>query len=235
MSTASPLIDPPVSSIVDAIQRMEAIQAQLQADDGLRYFNLMYLKVTKEFQQRVQAGFFQDRAFMERLDVIFANLYFDATRSQVLDPPATPHAWTAMFDRRGDHRILPLQFAIAGMNAHINFDLPRSLVGTCQELGTTPSAGSHYRDFNKVNEVLAQIQPAIRDELEHEHPLNDRQLEHLENVLANWSITRARQAAWDQSELLWWIRGNADLTSSYTATLDRIVGFAGRGLLIPLV
>ncbi len=235
MPAASPLIDPPVDSIVDAIQRMEAIQAQLQADDGLRYFNLMYLEVTKAFQQRVRAGSFQDKAFMERLDVIFANLYFVATRSQVLDLSATSHAWTALFDRRGDHRILPLQFAIAGMNAHINFDLPRSLVATCKELGTTPSAGSHYRDFNKVNEILAQIEPAIRDELEFEHPLDDRQLEHLENMLANWSITRAREAAWHQSELLWWIRGNTDLTSSHTATLDRIVGFAGRGLLVPLI
>ncbi len=235
MSAASPLTDPPVASIAEAVQRMEAIHGYLRADDGLRYFNLMYLEVTKAFQQRVRTGFFQDQAFMERLDVIFANLYFAATRLQVLDPPATPHAWTAVFDRRDDHRVLPLQFAVAGMNAHINFDLPRGLVETCRALGTTPDAGSHHRDYNKVNEILAQIEPAIREELEKQWPLNDRQLEHLQNVLANWSITRAREAAWDQCELLWWLRGNADLTSSYTATLDRIVGFAGRGLLVPLI
>jgi Family of unknown function (DUF5995) len=235
MSAASPLIDPPVGSIAAAIQRMEAIQADLQADDGLSYFNLMYLEVTKQFQERIEAGFFQDQPFMERLDVVFANMYFDATRSESLDPSTTPRAWTALFERRADQRVLPLQFAIAGMNAHINFDLPRSLVATCQQLHTRPSAGSHYRDFNKVNEILAEVEPAIRDQLEQEHPLDDRQLEHLENVLANWSIVRAREAAFEQSELLWWIRENAELTATYTATLDRIVGFAGRGLLLPLI
>jgi hypothetical protein len=232
---ASPLSDPPVASVAEAIQRMQAIQEYLQAEDGLRYFNRMYLEVTQAFQQRVGAGLFQDQAFMERLDVVFANLYFTATRQRVLDPSATPHAWTAVFDARDDHRILPLQFAIAGMNAHINFDLPRALVETCRVLGTTPDAGSHHRDFRKVDEILAEVEPAIRDELEQEWPLNDRELEHLQNVLANWSITRARQTAWDQSELLWWLRGNADLTASHTATLDHIVGFAGRGLLLPLV
>jgi hypothetical protein len=35
--------------------------------------------------------------------------------------------------------------------------------------------------------------------------------------------------------VLWWLRGNADLSAGYTASLDRIVGFAGRGLLIPLI
>jgi hypothetical protein len=235
MPAASPLAGPPVASVAEAIQRMEAIQGYLRADDGLRYFNLMYLEVTKAFQRHVGTGFFQDQAFMERLDVVFANAYLAAARSQVLDPPATPRAWTALFERRDDRRIVPLQFAVAGMNAHINFDLPRSLVETCRVLGTTPDAGSHHRDFDKVNEILAQVEPAVRDELLKECPLDDRQLEHLENVLANWSTTRAREAAWEQGEVLWWLRGNADLSASYTASLDRIVGFAGRGLLLPLV
>jgi Family of unknown function (DUF5995) len=194
MPAASPLTDPPVASVAEAIQRLQAIQAQLAADDGVRHFNRMYLEVTEAFQQRVGAGFFQDPPFMERL-----------------------------------------QFAIAGMNAHINFDLPRALVETCRVLGTTPDAGSHHRDFKKVDEILAEIEPKVRDELKQEFPLDDRELEHLRNVLEIWSITRARQAAWDQSELLWWLRGNAVLTAAHTEVLDRFVGFAGRGLLIPLI
>jgi hypothetical protein len=235
MPTADPLTGPPVASVGEAIQRMEAIQGYLGAGDGLRWFNLMYLAVTKAFQQRVGTGLFQDEAFMERLDVVFANAYFAATRSQVLDPAATPRAWRGVFERRDDHRVVPLQFAVGGMNAHINFDLPRALVETCRALGTTPDAGSHRRDFDKVNEILAQVEPAIRDELLRECPLADRQLERLESVMANWSTTRAREAAWNQGELLWELRGNAYLTSTYTATLDRMVGFAGRGLLIPLI
>ena len=235
MPAASPLTDPPVASVAETIQRLQAIQSHLAADDGLRHFNRMYVEVTEAFQQRVGAGFFQDPPFMERLDVVFANLYFAATRLSVLDPSATPRAWAPLFDARHRPGILPLQFAIAGMNAHINFDLPRALVETCRVLGTTPDAGSHYRDFKKVDEILAEIEPKVRDELEQEFPLDDRELEHLRNVLEIWSITRARQAAWDQSELLWWLRGNAVLTATHTEVLDRFVGFAGRGLLIPLI
>ena len=235
MNAGSPLTGPPVASVGEAVERMEAIQGYLGAGDGLRWFNLMYLEVTRAFRQRLGTGFFADEAFMERLDVVFANAYLAATRSRVLDPPATPHAWRAVFERREDRRVVPLQFAVAGMNAHINFDLPRALVETCRALGTTPDAGSHRRDFDRVNEILAQVEPAIREQMEKECPLDDRQLEHLENVLANWSTTRAREAAWDQSEVLWWLRGNPALASTYTAALDRTVGLAGRGLLVPLV
>ncbi len=220
MPTASPLTGPPVASVGEAVQRMEAIQGYLGAGDGLRWFNLMYLEVTRAFRRRLGTGFFRDEAYTERLDVV---------------PPATPHAWRAVFERREDRRVVPLQFAVAGMNAHINFDLPRALVETCRALGTTPDAGSHRRDFDRVNEILAEVEPAIRERLEKECPLDDRQLEHLENVLANWSTTRAREAAWDHSEVLWWLQGNAAMTSTYTGALDRTVGLAGRGLLVPLV
>jgi len=35
--------------------------------------------------------------------------------------------------------LLPLQFALAGMNAHINRDLPAAIVATYGELGGVPS------------------------------------------------------------------------------------------------
>ena len=66
----------------------------------------------------------------------FAWLYFDAIAAA--DPPS---AWRPLFasaERRG---ILPLQFAFAGMNAHINRDLPVALVETWGELGLEPRAG----------------------------------------------------------------------------------------------
>src|SRR6266496_3247430 len=173
MSAASPLTDPPVASIAEAVQRMEAIHGYLRADDGLRYFNLMYLEVTKAFQQRVRTGFFQDQAFMERLDVIFANLYFAATRLQVLDPPATPHAWTAVFDRRDDHRVLPLQFAVAGMNAHINFDLGRGLPPSRLQQGQRDPGADRAGHTGGAGEAVAAERPSARAPAE-----RARQLEH---------------------------------------------------------
>ena len=49
-----------------------------------------------------------------------------------------------------------------------------------------------------------------------------------------WNVERARDAAWVQGEALWALRGVGFLERRYLDTLDRLVGFAGRGLLVPL-
>jgi hypothetical protein len=49
-----------------------------------------------------------------------------------------------------------------------------------------------------------------------------------------WKVERARDAAWTNAEALWAIRRLPRLRGEFLATLDRLVGFAGRGLLRPL-
>ena len=49
-------------------------------------------------------------------------------------------AWAPLFARKDERGILALQFAIAGMNAHINNDLAHALVLTWHELGLEPPA-----------------------------------------------------------------------------------------------
>jgi hypothetical protein len=60
---------------------------------------------------------------MSQLDVTFAGLYFDAVEAAG-DPAAVPLAWRPLIEERGQPAIEPIQFALAGMNAHINHDLP---------------------------------------------------------------------------------------------------------------
>ena len=51
----------------------------------------------------------------------------------------------------------PIQFALAGMNAHINRDLPLALVETCDELGGSSSAMTEPRStatFSPLNALL---------------------------------------------------------------------------------
>jgi Family of unknown function (DUF5995) len=47
-------------------------------------------------------------------------------------------SWEAMFSRRDQTDIAWIQFALAGMNAHINHDLPLAIVVTCQAGNTVP-------------------------------------------------------------------------------------------------
>jgi hypothetical protein len=49
-----------------------------------------------------------------------------------------------------------------------------------------------------------------------------------------WDVARARDAAWVQAQALWALRRLPGLSGAYLDALDRTVGFAGRGLLVPL-
>jgi hypothetical protein len=62
----------------------------------------------------------------------------------------------------------------------------------------------------------------------------DRSLGQLDDVVAMWNVARAREAAWVNGETLWALRGAPQLRREYEQTLDRLVGFAGRGLLRPV-
>jgi len=45
-----------------------------------------------------------------------------------------------LFDARADQNIVRCQFAVAGMNAHINRDLVAALLSTFEKLGGEPRA-----------------------------------------------------------------------------------------------
>jgi len=61
----------------------------------------------------------------------------------------------------------------------------------------------------------------------------DRALGRLDDVVASFSVVRAREAAWAHAKTLWQVRDQRELTGVYLDTLEHTVGFAGRGLLAP--
>jgi hypothetical protein len=125
----------------------------------------MYLDVTRQVDNQLGAGFFADPAFMTQLDVTFAGLYFDAVDAAG-DPSAVPPAWRPLVEQRGQPAIEPIQFALAGMNAHINHDLPLAVTATCTALGTSPAAGAHLADYQKVDRLLDAAEQFVRQSFE---------------------------------------------------------------------
>lgn len=218
-----------------AVTRMEEIAALLPPADGLACFNRMYLLVTLAVRQRVADGFFADADFMGRFDVQFVNRYLAAIDAYRLLPPAAPRAWRVLFANRSDAAISPLQFALAGMNAHINFDLAAALVETCEALGSAPDSGAREDDFAKINAILAELNEEIRMSFERGILLElDRRFDGLDNLVTNFSIVAARQTAWVNAQVLWRLREERFLYAAYVNGMDRTVAFAGRTLLIPL-
>lgn len=232
MSVAVPIPDAPVASVAEAIARMEAIDAALPAADGIACFNRMYLGVTTEVNSRISEGFFADPAFMAQLDVTFANLYF-AAAGALGDPATVPLAWLPLAQRRDMAGIEPIQFALAGMNAHINHDLPLAVVSTCQALATAPDAGPHFADYQKVDQLLDAAEQAVRESFETAAELAvDRHLAAVADLIGNWTINDARDLAWTNCQLLWAVRDDQFARELFLDTLAASTAMASRLLLV---
>jgi len=232
MSAALPAVDAPVTSVPGAIARMEAIGAALEAADGLACFNRMYLDVTRQVNSELGQGFFADPAFMTQLDVAFANLYFAA--ADAADTPASvPLAWRPLAEQRATAGIEPVQFALAGMNAHINHDLPIAVVSTCTALATAPEAGPHFADYQKVDQLLDAAEQSIRQSFESAPELAvDRHLSAVANLVASWSINNARDLAWNNCLLLWAVRDDPLARGLLLDSLAAATALASRMLLV---
>lgn len=231
MPAGAPTPQAPVTTIAEAIARMAAIGAGLPASDGLACFNRMYLAVTQTVDSDLGQGFFADPAFMTSLDVTFANLYFAAAQAAGT-PAAVPGAWRPLAELRGAAGIEPIQFALAGMNAHINHDLPVAVASTCAELGTAPSEGTHLADFQKVDALLDAAEQAVRMSFESAPELAvDDHLRAVNNLVACWAINSARDLAWRNALVLWELRGDPVARGLFLDGLAGATALASRLLL----
>jgi hypothetical protein len=223
---------PPVTTIAEVIARMEAIGAALPAGDGLACFNRMYLEVTQQVNAELDQGFYADPAFMTQLDVTFAGLYFSAADAAA-DPAAVPPAWRPLMEQRANAGIEPVQFALAGMDVHINHDLPLAVVATCVAQGTSPEAGAHFADYQKVDQLLDAAEQSVRQSFESAPELAvDRHLAAVNSLVANWTINSARDLAWNNSLLLWAVRDDPIARGLLADSLTASAALSSRLLLV---
>jgi len=223
-----------IDPITAVLARMNAIASALPAADGVARFDHLYLEETVAVDAAVGSGGFEDPEFIRAVDVAFAGRFFAAVDASSAGNPV-PRSWAPLFAARSDPRIAPIQFALAGMNAHINHDLPLVLVSTFEARSAEPGQDSpQRRDYLKINDTIAATEAQVKQEfLTGLVGVADEVLGHIDDVIAMWSITEARNAAWTNAETLWALRDHPDLTAAFEDTLDGTVGFASRGLLVP--
>jgi len=240
--TVSPLTAPAPTTVPGVIDQLASIQTWVEANsaggkhDGVACFNFLYNQITCRVLEWIEAGKFADPKFLTTLDVVFAGRYLAALRADAADPKTAPSSWEALLESRNEHRISPLQFAVAGVNAHVNFDLPCAVVATCEQLGTEPNAGTQRADYDTVNDIFAQEMESLRQHFESrlEHWVDEHLLHHIENVLGNFSVVAARDTAWAQAEVLFALRRHHEDDQKFVDSLDGLAGLAGRGLLVHL-
>jgi hypothetical protein len=230
-------------TIDDVITKMtslgERMEAQYGPRDGVLCFNRLYLAVTKGVKRAAaRRGYFHDAASISQLDIVFAQLYFDAVDAVEAGERAPTDSWRVLFARRGEAGVLPIQFAVAGMNAHINHDLPLALLEQWESLDGRPGdASPAFEDFTKVNRILKQEEAKEKGRLE---PADLKALERelgtarLDAKLALFVVETARAAAWASAQLLWDVRHLHTVRAAWLATTDHLVGAASRVLLEPV-
>ncbi|WP_037570730.1 DUF5995 family protein [Phaeacidiphilus oryzae] len=213
--------------LAPAIGALRTLAATPPPGDGVAVFARMYLVVTQAVDRHLRlTRYFQDPEATGVLAVLFADRFLDA-----LDARPAPACWRPLLALRRHPGIRPIQFALAGMNAHIEHDLPLALLDTCARTGRALHDMS--ADFHRVNDVLAEVEEKAREELAPAGHGDDPD-EPLLHLLGCWSIDRARDAAWASAHALWELRSRPE---AYAATADALsdsVGLISRCLLTPL-
>jgi hypothetical protein len=219
------------ATIEDVIRTMQRIDALLADHDGLKWFNRLYLMVTQEVDQHPPAGGWKDTAWLTRLDVVFAGLYFRAVADFLKGSTATASSWDALLQARYQAGIDRIQFALAGMNAHINHDLALALLETDSERNIVPNYASPQRvDYEAVNELLNTLMPAALQMLA-TGVLGQlaQDTGKIGRILAFWNICSARDLAWDFADHL---RGmNVVAKEAGILAQDQMTGALGRAIL----
>lgn len=134
-----------VDSSLKAIEVLENLDRKL-AEVGLnnvRIFNKTYLVISKNLEK--ETDLFKDKKTLERLDVHFANAYFNALNKYRSGKVTSP-AWEIFFDFCVKNKSSNIFYLWLGANAHINNDLPFSLKQIV--------SNEFYHDYKRVQSII---------------------------------------------------------------------------------
>ncbi len=223
------------STIQGVLERMAELEAVLYPEDGTSAFLRVYAEVTREVEGACDRSVFANPAFIRELVVRFAQFFFDALRTyhEGAIPPAD--VWCALFHRRFVEGIAPVQYALAGVNAHICYDLPQAIRHACIAVNRIPRRDMReYEDYLLINELLDQVEiralhalagPRLRALVESASPWSER-------LLMDW-IRAARAQAWEDARRYWFLtRYDVSVSADLLTALDQKATRRSRILLL---
>jgi hypothetical protein len=144
------------AAVTALVGRMEALLRPLEeARDPARFFLGTYLRTTRAVGSALAAGRFEDPAWVSAWDVDFACFYLGALELHRTSPEAVPAPWRRAFGAAAG--LPPEAHVLLGMNAHINFDLPQSLLAVIppEDFGSPVLLDRRRRDHERIDDVLA--------------------------------------------------------------------------------
>ena len=139
--------------------QLQAALDELEArDDPRRFFCATYLRVTQAIDDELLAGGFADAVWMQRWDAAFACLYLEALKRDRRGLEVS-RPWALHFAACDRDDLEPVRHVLLGMNAHINYDLPLSVLAVMppKEFADPVLVQARRADHEHVDVVLLRM------------------------------------------------------------------------------
>jgi hypothetical protein len=197
--------------------------------DRVGLFAALYRQVTLKIIQGIESHLFEDSSRMERFTTQFANRYFQALDDYQNNGKPTK-SWKVAFEATTQSDYLILQHLLLGINAHINLDL--GIVAA--QINPGSKLPAFRPDYDTVNHILGELLDNVQGVVGEFSPLLDI-LDRLggknDEWLMTFSMTKARQEAWNLAELL--AGQNFVVQQGIIAMIDTKVAFLGKLVIHP--
>lgn len=222
------IAEAPLEDASEIAARFRALMDVIPPTDGIRRFCQVHEVMSEAVTARLDQGGFLDPDGLERMDIHLVGRFFTAVAQWERDPERINRAWAPVFERRANTKIHPIQFALAGIHAHIASDLVFAVLRTHEERGLEPELDTElHKDFCEINNVEGPLRDVVEAKLAGpEWQEWDKRLGPIDDWLEQWSFSRARDKAWLDAMVIG--RSPRPLASLHLGALDRTTGFANR-------
>jgi hypothetical protein len=190
-----------MQSINDVIQRLDEIIIWAEKNQStIGYFAVLYRRMTVAVKIGIEKNQFEDGARMEKLDVVFANRYFEAF-DLVQKKVTTTKAWHSAFEATKSNEITVIQHLLLGINAHINLDLGIA----ASNISKKEDILKLEKDFKQINTIISALIDDTKLQLSKiwlPFRIFTVLLKTESDGIINFSINVARTFSWENAKIL---------------------------------
>jgi hypothetical protein len=199
---AAPVDVPPLVDSLEAVMaRLEAIIDRYDNQGSrMSVYPTVYLLITRRVKAALDQGrLFADGDWITQLDLHFASQYFRALEAfEAGRLEAIPGCWLTAFQATSDQETTILQDLVLAVNARLNHDLAIALLRTGFDEANLERQWSDYEQIHVIfQEGIDPVQDLLAQKYSQFLKFLDIIGGCLDEMVVDFSYTRARDAAWD--------------------------------------
>ena len=194
-----------MTTIDGVVERLQSLLDAMASEPpervaARRPFLATYLRTTRAVADALRRGVFEDPEWVEEWDVAFAELYVDALTAHQ-EGRVTPRPWRLAFEASPE--LHPLGHVLLGVNAHINYDQPQSLIRVIPpgDVEDPEVLARRHRDHEAIDAVLNRRVAAEGREFG-DQSLLDRALTPVNRAATRRFLRESRRKVWHNTHEL---------------------------------